>query len=201
MTQEMWESRYSQPDRVWSDSPNRWLVELADQLVPGTAVDVGCGEGADAVWLAGHGWTVTALDFSRSALRTGADAAESAGLGESVTWLAKDLNDWAPEPTSFDLVSVQFFHGEPATRRAVHRAAWRATVGTLIVVGHDPSNVTEGHGGPPDESVLYTAEDVVDSLDLTQGKQDVVVAERRARYENDPEKIMWDSLVVVSRGK
>lgn len=199
MTQEMWESRYSQPDRVWSHDPNAWLIEFAQKIVPGTAVDVGCGEGADAVWLARQGWTVTAIDFAESALRTGAEAAESVEAGDSITWIAKDLSEWAPEPSSYDLVSVQFFHGDPSARRAVHRAAWRATAGTLIVVGHDPSNASEGHGGPPDENVLYTAEEVVDSLDLTPGGQEVLMAERCARYEDEPEKVMWDSLVVLSR--
>ena len=201
MTQQMWESRYSQPDRVWSDNPNTWLMEVAKRMAPGTAADVGCGEGADAVWLAQQGWTVTALDFAESAVRTGAEAAESAGVGDSVAWIAEDLTEWEPGPRSYDLVSVQFFHGDPAVRQSVHRAAWRATTGTLIVVGHDPSNVTEGHGGPPDESVLYTAEEVVDSLRLEPGHQGIVVAERRARYQDDPQKVMWDSLVVVSRDK
>lgn len=201
MTQQMWESRYSQPDRVWSNSPNRWLMEVADQLVPGTVADVGCGEGADAIWLAQRGWTVTALDFSESALRTGEEAAQSAGVGESITWIAKDLTDWVPEANSHDLVSVQFFHGDPVARKAVHLAAWRATAGTLIVVGHDPSNATEGHGGPPDEAVLYTADEVVDSLRLVSGRHDLVTSERRSRYGDDPEKVMWDSVVVVSRGE
>lgn len=91
MTHQMWESRYAQPDRVWSSRPSPWLLEIAERMTPGTAVDLGCGEGADAVWLAGRGWTVTALDFAESALRTGALVAESEGIGESITWIAKEI--------------------------------------------------------------------------------------------------------------
>lgn len=201
MTQQMWESRYSLPDRVWSDRPNQWLTEVVEKMAPGTAADVGCGEGADSVWLAQRGWTVTALDFAQSALSTGALAAESAGVSQDVTWIPQDLAEWEPEPRSFDLVSVQFFHGDPTARKAVHRAAWRAAAGTLILVGHDRSNASEGHGGPPDENVLYTAEDVVDSLRLEPGHGHVLVAERRARYQDDPRAVMWDCLIVVSRSR
>lgn len=141
MTSASWDERYSAPGRVWSGRPNPWLVELATSLSPATAADLGCGEGADAVWLAAHGWTVTAVDYSAAGLvRAREHAAES---GVPVEWVHEDLTRWRPRQP-FDLVPVQFFHAAPPERRDVHRRAWDATAGTLLVVGHDPAH----DGGP-----------------------------------------------------
>lgn len=145
----MWDERYGSPGRTWSGEPNPVLVEVAAQLSLGTALDVGCGEGADAVWLARRGWQVTALDFSAEGLRVAAAAAQDAGV--QVDWIRADAAQWHP-PKTFDLVNVQYFHGPPDARRAVHRLAWQATEGTLLVVGHHPTHP----GGPPDASKYGT---------------------------------------------
>lgn len=201
MTQEMWQERYANPERVWSGRVNPWLVELVPALQVGTALDVACGEGADAIWLASNGWQVTAMDFAPAALSRGEAAAVQAGVSDRIDWVEQDLSDWQPEPRAFDLVAVHFFHGPRDLRERVHRAAWKATRGTLLVVGHDPRNATEGTGGPPDPSVLYAAEDVLASLEGVEGfdAASVMSAEVRVRNADDPERIMLDSVLVVTR--
>ena len=194
---ENWQSRYSQPDRVWSSNPNPWLVEVAEQLVPGSALDVGCGEGADAIWLAAAGWTVTGLDFAPAALARASEHAHDAEVAGRITWAEQDLTSWRPHPRTADLVSVQFFHAPPDLRSQVHQRAWEATRRDLVIVGHDPTNATQGSGGPPDPAVLYSTEDVLNTLDLAEAE--VSVSERRARNADDPRRLMWDSLLWLRR--
>ena len=203
MSQQVWQQRYGESGRVWSGRVNPCLEAVARDLPTGAAADIGCGEGADAVWLATQGWQVTALDFAQAALDRGRTAAEAedASLANRIDWVRQDLACWEPKPNSYDLVSVHFFHADPALRAHVHRAAWRATRGTLLVVGHDSSNATEGHGGPPDPDVLYTAEDVLNTLSGVGSSREmsVEVAERKARHADDPDRIMWDSVLIARR--
>lgn len=185
MSQQTWNERYGTPDRVWSGRPNHWLVEFAQSLPPGTAADLGCGEGADAIWLAERGWQVTAVDFAATGLTRARHEAAAADV--TIDWALADLTTWQP-PTAVGLVSVQFFHADPVTREQVHRNAWAATAGTLLVVGHHPQHV----GGPPD-AVKYTAEDILDSLGLAADAPEVVLADTRERGA------AWDSVVVLRR--
>lgn len=161
-------------------------------------MDLGAGEGADAVWLARHGWLVTAVDFASAGLARGAKAAEDAGVSDRVTWIDADLTTWRP-PEPFDLVSVQFLHGPSAFRAGVHSSAWRATAGTLVIVGHDSRNAIEGNGGPPDPSLLYTAGDVLDTLGLSPESPEVLVAEQRTRHAEDLDRVALDCVVVLRR--
>lgn len=198
MKRDEWQRRYLAADRVWSGQANPWLVEAVGDLPPSTALDLAAGEGADAIWLARHGWRVTAVDFAAAALERGEIAAEDAGVADRITWLCEDLATWRPADR-FDLVSVQYLHGPPSVRAAVHAVAWRATAGTLVIVGHDPHNLIEGHGGPPDPAVLYAPRDVLNTLGLSATSPEVIVAERRARHADEPDLIAWDCVVVVSR--
>lgn len=179
----MWDERYSSAERVWSGEPNPWLVEVASGMVPGTALDLGCGEGADAMWLSRAGWQVTGVDFSAEALRRAAAAAGSA----EVDWVQADLSEWQPD-RQYDLVSVQFFHGDPDVRVRVHQEAWRATAGTLVVVGHDDT-----HPGRPPAEVRYGTADILAALQLEPGDPSVVVAEVRVRGD------AVDAVVVARR--
>jgi SAM-dependent methyltransferase len=135
---EFWEARYQGSDRVWSGRPNPLLVREVSGLEPGTALDLGCGEGADAVWLASRGWRVTGVDISRTALERAAGHAAGAGVGDRVVWERHELGLTFPEGT-FDLVSAQFlqspvpFHQDDVLRRA---AAAVAPGGTLLIVMH-----------------------------------------------------------------
>jgi SAM-dependent methyltransferase len=131
-----WDQRYASAGQVWSGLPNGSLVNEVDELVAGRALDVGCGEGADAVWLANRGWQVTALDVSELALRRASDAADRAGV--KVQWLHAGLLGAPLVPGSFDLVSAHY----PALRHTPDHAAERALIqavapgGLLLVVHH-----------------------------------------------------------------
>jgi len=196
--QQDWEDRYSQPDRVWTGKVNHWLQELVGELPPGTALDLGCGEGGDAVWLAARGWAVTAVDFAAAALERGAAAAAAAGVGDRVQWQRADLAHWR-SAQRFDLVTMHFLHtADRDVRGAALRNAWAATGGRLLVVAHDPVNATAGTaGGPPDPAVLYSAADVLEVLGLAADDPQVVLAETR---ERESAAGLWiDAVVLLQR--
>lgn len=198
-----WDERYSAPGRVWSGRPNPWLVVEAADLAPGRALDVGAGEGADAVWLAERGWYVTAVDFSSVALARVAEVAAAAGVTQRVATVQADVTAWSPPAGAYDLVAVHFLHLPAPARATALRTAWSAVApgGTLLVVGHDTRNAEEGHGGPPDPAVLFTADDVLaDLADAVAGGAAVVVAERRAREVSGVAgAVALDSVVVLTR--
>ncbi len=158
-----WNRRYASPGFVWSSEPSRLLVAEADGLAPGRALDVACGEGRNAVWLAQLGWRVTGVDFSDVALAKARQLAESRGV--EVEWVLADLVEYEP-PAAMDLVVVLYLQLPAAQRREVLRraAAALAPGGTLLVLGHDLLNLTEGCGGPTEPDVLYTPDDLVGEL-------------------------------------
>ncbi|WP_331272370.1 methyltransferase domain-containing protein [Motilibacter aurantiacus] len=174
-----WEERYGGPGQVWSGRANPQLVAEAAELAPGRALDVGCGEGADAVWLASRGWQVDGADISRSALERAAAHAGAEGVGERCSWLHADLAAWVPAPGAYDLVSAQFMHLPPQQLQAALARLARAVApgGTLLVVGHARSMFEEGGHHPAE--MFFTVEDVVGLLDPAEWK--VLVAEDRAR--------------------
>ena len=145
-----WDARYGAADRVWSGEPNGALVAEVAQLKPGRALDVGCGEGADAVWLARRGWQVTALDVSRVALRRAHRHAWTAGV--HVAWVHAGLVEAGLPAGGFDLVSAQY----PVLRKTPGAVAEHTLVdlvaprGTLLVVHHaiDPEHIHEGGFDP-----------------------------------------------------
>lgn len=195
MNQQMWEERYAQREAVWSGKVNPWLVEVAGPLSPGTALDLACGEGGDAIWLAEQGWQVTGVDFAAAGLARAAKAAEATGV--AVDWVQADLSQWQPTET-FDLVTMHFLHGPRELREAALRSAWAATGGTLLVVSHDKANLTEGTaGGPPDPDVLYGPTEMLAAIGV--GADDPVV--RRAEVVvRDTDQGRWvDGLLVLSK--
>jgi SAM-dependent methyltransferase len=133
-----WEERYSSAPTLWSGRVNPSLAAEAADLPPGRALDVGCGEGADTLWLAGRDWQVTGLDWSQTALDRAAVHAAEAGLADRVTWLQADISDWRPPAAVYDLVTAHFLHPEAALRHdLVPRLAGAVTPGgTLLWVGH-----------------------------------------------------------------
>jgi SAM-dependent methyltransferase len=178
-----WEERYGSSERVWSGRPNPQLVAEASDLAPGTALDVGCGEGADAIWLASRGWRVTAVDFATTALRRGAAHAEAKGveLAARIEWRHADLRVWTPPEADFDLVSAQYMHLPPAERRDLFArlAAAVAPGGTLLIVGHDISDLETGAHRPDMPEMFFTADEVAGSLDPDHWE--IVTAEPRPR--------------------
>jgi SAM-dependent methyltransferase len=159
-----WDRRYAVDEFVWDTGPNRFVAEELSGLPPGLALDLASGEGRNAVWLAGRGWRVTAVDFSGVAL---AKARKLAGdRGVTVEWVLADLHDYEPPRGRYDLVVIAYLHLQPAGRAAVlHRAARSlAPHGTAFVVGHDLDNLAHGTGGPQDPAVLYTSQAIAAEL-------------------------------------
>lgn len=159
-----WDERYSGEDLIWSVEPNRFLVTEVDGLPPGRALDLGTGEGRNAIWLAERGWQVTGVDFSTVALAKAGRLATSRGA--KVEWIEADLRNFVPPARSFELVVVLYLHLPAEDRRTVvQRAAGAlAPKGTILVIGHDLTNLTGGVGGPQNPAVLFTPEDIVADL-------------------------------------
>ncbi|GAC1444669.1 MAG: class I SAM-dependent methyltransferase [Chloroflexota bacterium] len=184
-----WDARYSSSDALWSGNPNPHLLGETSALSPGSALDVGCGEGADAIWLAEHGWRVTAVDISTVALKRGADRAMEVGaqVAERITWLHADLTDWTPGAATYDLVSVQFMHLPKDPREALYRrlAESVAPGGTFLVVGHHPSDMQTSVQRPSAPDRFFTGDDVAALLE-GDGWEIIVNAEP-GRGATDPE--------------
>jgi SAM-dependent methyltransferase len=164
VNREHWDERYATEELIWKAEPNRFLVEELDALAPGRALDVACGEGRNAVWLASKGWRVTGADFSRAGLAKAQRLATDRGV--EVTWVEADVVEWQPPTASFDLVVVMYLHlpAEQRRRALAHAAAALAPGGVLLVVGHDTSNLLKGTGGPQDPAVLFGPEEIVEDL-------------------------------------
>lgn len=147
---EYWEDRYAEPGLSWSGEPNPVLTAEAATLEPGRALDVGSGEGADALWLAQHGWHVTGVDIAQNALDKARSHAENIDpeAASRIEWQQQDLTASPPAPRSYDLVSAQFMHLPDPERSTLFRelAAAVAPGGTLLIVGHDAADFDENSG-------------------------------------------------------
>jgi 2-polyprenyl-3-methyl-5-hydroxy-6-metoxy-1,4-benzoquinol methylase len=182
-TQEFWDERYGSADRLWSGQPNPQLVAQTTDLAPGDALDAGCGEGADAIWLASRGWTVTAVDVSAVALDRA--SAHAAAEGVSVRWQREDLLTWVPEPDRFDLVTAQFMHLPNREVQSLH-AGLAAAVrpgGTLLIVAHHPDDLHVNVGRTGRASLFPSAEQLAAMLD--PGSWEVLVATAIGRTATD----------------
>ncbi len=158
-----WDERYRATELVWGAGPNRFLVDEATGLKPGTALDVACGEGRNAIWLAQNGWQVVGVDFSPVGLEKAHRLAVESGV--MVEWVQGDLTTWEP-PNTYDLVVVMYLHLPGDIRHSVFARMAKSVApgGTMLVVGHDMLNLSEGTGGPQNPAVLYGPEDVVGDI-------------------------------------
>lgn len=195
MTQEFdkdyWEAHWQEATALGAGTelePNPHLAREARELVPGTALDAGCGEGAEAIFLARAGWQVTAVDISAGVL---ARAAERAGTGgasaERLQWVEADLRAWDPG-RRFDLVTTHYAHPAMPQLAFYDRIAdWVAPGGTLLIVGHlhRPGTAGHGHGHLPPEAASVTAASVTAGLDSE--RWDVVTAEEITHALDDRE--------------
>ncbi|HEX2895459.1 MAG TPA: methyltransferase domain-containing protein [Marmoricola sp.] len=201
-TQETWDARYAESDRIWSGRPNPRLVEQVSAVTPGRALDIGAGEGADAVWLASQGWEVTAVDISEVALSRAAAHAAEAGVADRVTTLHQDVLGDDPLPGDADLVSAQFLHPPVERFDAIMQHLGEAVRpgGLLLIVGHHPEDVTSGvrsgHGHP---ELLFTPDRVVAALPAEAW--DVRVAEAQPRTVDGPDGpvTVTDTVVLAAR--
>jgi SAM-dependent methyltransferase len=168
VTEAFWEDFYRDRDQVWTGKPNVLLVREVATVTPGSALDLGCGEGGDAIWLAAQGWQVTAVDVSSIALKRAAARAEEAGVASRIDWQQHDLSETFPTGT-FSLVSAQFFHSPvevDGQRDSVLRKAAAAVEpgGVLLIAGH-AGWASNQHDHPHDVHFPTTAE-VLTALDL-----------------------------------
>jgi 2-polyprenyl-3-methyl-5-hydroxy-6-metoxy-1,4-benzoquinol methylase len=179
-----WEERYSGEEKIWSGRPNVQLVAEVSRLTPGTALDVGCGEGGDVIWLAGQGWQVTGADFSANGLARAARHAAEAGVADRTDWWQVDARTFDPEGRSFDLVTTHFLHPPDGgmVEVAGRLAEAVAPGGHLLVVGHAPSEVftqlTATH-----RRAMFVAADLVPGL--PDGFEVLVVEQRPRTMERD----------------
>ncbi|WP_173923139.1 bifunctional 2-polyprenyl-6-hydroxyphenol methylase/3-demethylubiquinol 3-O-methyltransferase UbiG [Agromyces sp. Marseille-P2726] len=160
-----WDERYSGEETVWSGKPNPQLVAEASRLRPGTALDVGCGEGGDVIWLARHGWRVTGADFSANGLARAARNAEAAGVADRTEWWQVDARTFAAEGRSYDLVTTHFLHPPGGGMVDVTRrlASAVAPGGHLLVVGHAPSEAFS-HLAASRHNALFLAAELLPAL-------------------------------------
>ncbi len=181
-----WDEHYGSAPALWSGKPNPVLVDEVADLPPGRALDVGCGEGADTLWLAGRGWQVLGTDVSQVALDRAAAAVDAGGLSDQVMWVQHDLLTWTPPARSFDLVSAQFFHLPADLRPPVYGGLADAVApgGTFLVVAHHPSDHDTTMSRPPVEELFFTADEITGLLD---DEWDVQVSEARPRTAVDPD--------------
>lgn len=196
-----WDRRYEGAEYVWAVEPNRFVAEQVLPLPPGRALDLGAGEGRNAVWLATRGWAATAVDFSAAGL---AKAERLAGdHGATVTTVVADVHAYEVAGGAWDLVVLSYLQLPTDERLAVLRraAAGVAPGGTLLVVAHDRSNLERGYGGPQDPDVLYDVDETVSTVaaavaDLTPVVRTVV---GRVVTKEDGDHLALDTLAVFRR--
>jgi SAM-dependent methyltransferase len=206
-----WDERYAAADLVWSATPNQFVAAELTGLRCGRALDVACGEGRNALWLAEHGWQVTAVDFSQVALDKGRALQSRHPRADDlhVQWVCADALTFDGGRSAYDLVLLAYLQLTADERRTAVRRAFcmLREGGTFFLVAHDSTNLTEGTGGPTDPSVLFTAEEVL--ADLDGERFEVQRAERVTRtvpvesshqHRGDETRTAYDVLVRVVRG-
>jgi SAM-dependent methyltransferase len=183
-----WDDRYGSAEALWSGHVNAVVRDEVAGLTPGRALDVGCGEGGDALWLARQGWDVLGVDISRVALGRAAARARDTGLDARTTWEHRDLLVWTPPARAYDLVSAAFLHLATDERRRVYAGLAEAVApgGTLLVAGHHPSDLGVVPR-PPHPELFFTAEDLVSELRSGPGSWEIVTAEARPRPGHHPD--------------
>lgn len=175
-TKAYWDEHYDSRAPGAAHPPNPYLVAAAQHLPPGRALDAGCGEGAETIWLATRGWQVTAVDIAATALHRARRRAETSGLTDGIDWIQADLTEWTPAEGQFDLVCSHYVHPATSPGDLFRRlAAAVAPGGTLLLVGHHPSD--HHTSGTPEAHVEIG--DLAAVLD--PARWDIVVAEDRSR--------------------
>lgn len=200
--QRHWDERYAEKDRIWSGRVNAQLAAAAEGLSPGRALDLGCGEGGDAVWLAEQGWDVVAVDVSETALARAADEARRRGVGDRIDFAHHDLSDSFPDGR-FDLVSAQYLHSFVRLERPaiLRKAAESLSPGGLLVIC-DHGAAPPWSERIPHDHPFPSAEEVLAELDLPAAEWDRVRVESVDRPTTDPDgnpATIQDNLMVLRR--
>jgi SAM-dependent methyltransferase len=199
-----WETRYAGDDHVWSGHPNQALVDVVSDFDPGGALDLGCGEGADSIWLAQHDWQVTAVDISSTAVTRARDFATRGGIAvERIVWVVADLVTWRPTE-AYDLVLACFLQSPldfPRTDVLRRAASAVSSGGHLLVVAHaDSPSWSEGHDHA-DHRRIDPSQELTD-LDLEAGGWATLVRDVRPRQATGPhgeQATLNDSVLLLRR--
>lgn len=201
---DFWEQRYAGSDKVWSGRANQALIDVAATLTPGRALDLGCGEGGDAVWLAQHGWEVMGVDISASAISRGRAAADALGLApERIRFVAGDLES-RMDSDPYDLVTACFLQSPVALSRAqiLRRAADQVSQdGHLLIVSHAAPPPWSNFAHQHPEGMPQPADELA-ALELPPDRWEVVLAEVRGREATGPDgthAVLDDGIVLLRR--
>ncbi|HJN50868.1 MAG: class I SAM-dependent methyltransferase [Pseudomonadales bacterium] len=202
MNRDLWDRRYEQREFVWTADPNQFLVAETKDLSPGRALDLGAGEGRNAVWLAKQGWQVAAIDFSAVGISKGEKLANSEDV--AVNWICDDATRYKSAQDRFDLIIMLYFHIPRAQQRTViHNSLMGlAAGGHFLYVGHDLSNIEKGQGGPQDPDLLCTPSDIErDLMDCEIIRAEVVQRSVSSEpgHGGAPDLIALDTLVHARR--
>jgi len=201
-TKEHWEKHYGERDRIWSGRVNVQFADVVADLPPGRALDLGCGEGADSVWLAERGWDVVAVDISETALGRAREAAGTRGVTDRIEFVQLDLSEDFPSGT-FDLISSQFLHSTVYLDRSkvlANAAAALRPNGLLVIVDHGSappwaSKLDHHHEFP-------SAEEVVAGMELSDDEFERVrvdAVERQAVGPEGQQRPWMDNVIVLRR--
>ena len=200
--QQHWEQRYGERERVWSGRVNTRLAEIVESLAPGRALDLGCGEGADAIWLADRGWHVVAVDISEVALQRATEDARARGVLDRIDFQHHDLSESFPTG-GYDLVSAQFLHSTVRLDRdtVLRRAAESVAPGGLLAI--------VDHAAPPPwaselahDHEFPSVDEVIESLNLDAAEWERIRAESVEREATGPDgetATLVDNVIVLHR--
>ncbi|UUN30522.1 bifunctional 2-polyprenyl-6-hydroxyphenol methylase/3-demethylubiquinol 3-O-methyltransferase UbiG [Streptomyces sp. FIT100] len=196
---DFWERHWQQvraagPGSMGGNPPNPYLARETGGLTPGTALDAGCGGGAEAIWLASRGWHVTAADISSEALARAAERAATSGAAERLQWVEADLGIWSPA-AQFDLVMTHYAHPAMPQLEFYDRIAdWVAPGGTLLIVGHLDTPDSTGHGHRPPAEASATSGAVTARMDAVEWE--IVTAEEHLRTGHGGRAVPLHDVVV-----
>jgi 2-polyprenyl-3-methyl-5-hydroxy-6-metoxy-1,4-benzoquinol methylase len=198
---EYWNERYSGRDPVWSGKVNQRLAEQTETMAPGAALDIGCGEGGDAVWLAQRGWTVTAVDVSDVVIdkaRAHAEQSLPDDVAARITWQAADVRTWQPPVHSFDLASLQYVHlTEPLLGDVQARLARSVrTGGVVLIVNHDPLDLQTTIERPNIPGIMLAAPVIVAQLDTSVWQIEVAQPFPRTTKDREGRQVVLHDTVV-----
>jgi SAM-dependent methyltransferase len=199
---EDWNARYAGRAYVWDVIPSRLLENEIQDLAPGRALDLGCGEGRNTVWLASRGWRVTGVDFSEAGLDKARALARRHGV--RVRWLLRDLAGYRPRARHYDLVLMCYLQvpRDELTHIVARAAAAVKPGGTFVYIGHDLSNLAHGHGGPRDPAVLCTPADITAMLPRFRVRRAEVVqraVDSEPGHGGQPGAVALDAVVRAAR--
>ncbi|WP_136706222.1 class I SAM-dependent methyltransferase [Agromyces sp. H66] len=196
---ESWDDRYAGTEDMWSGNPNPQLVAEASALTPGTALDVGCGEGGDVIWLARQGWRVTGADFSANGLARAARHAEEAGVADRVDWWQVDARTFAADGRSYDLVTTHYLHAPDGRMVDVTRRLSQAVApgGHLLVVGHAPTGMFAHQMTASHRTAMFLAEELLPGL--PEEFEALAVEERPRTVTRDGETMEVQDATLLAR--